>query len=81
MMVCCEGGGVEKVPVTLDKQREAVLTTDQVTRIGRLVKDLEERLGTPQDFEWAYEGGKCAYAVCVCVRLHTCTCTCTVCLV
>ena len=57
MMVRAEGGGVEKVSVAMEKQKVAVLRSEQVSRIGRLLEDLEEKLGTPQDFEWAYEGG------------------------
>ena len=70
MMVCGEGGGVVKVSVPLVRQREAVLQPDQVSRIGRLLQDLEERLGTPQDFEWAFEGG--VYVHCMC--MYRCVC-------
>lgn len=54
-----EGGGVRKVAVMEGRQKEAALSEEQAVAIARLMVALEERMGTPQDFEWAYEKGVC----------------------
>ena len=54
-----EGGGVKKVAVAKGTEKEAALSEDQVIAIGRLMVDLEVKMGRPQDFEWAYEKGAC----------------------
>lgn len=54
-----EGGGVKKVAVVKGTEKEAALSEDQVIAIGRLMVDLEDKMGKPQDFEWAYEKGVC----------------------
>ena len=54
-----EGGGVKKVAVAEGREKEAALSEDQVVAIARLMVDLEDKMGRPQDFEWAYEKGAC----------------------
>ena len=54
-----EGGGVKKVVVAEGREKEAALSEDQVVAIARLMVDLEDKMGRPQDFEWAYEKGAC----------------------
>ena len=59
MFVQGEGGGVRKVAVVDGRQKEAALSEEQAVAIARLMVTLEDRMGTPQDFEWAYEKGVC----------------------
>ena len=59
MFVQGEGGGVRKVAVMDGRQKEAALSEEQAVAIARLMVALEDRMGTPQDFEWAYEKGVC----------------------
>ena len=49
------GVGWEDVP--LEKQTIPCLRNDEIMAIARLAKLLEERLGTPQDMEWAIDAG------------------------
>ncbi len=58
-----EGGGVKKVPVAQERRKEPALTEEQAATIGRLMIELEEQLGKPQDFEWGYEKGMGLIAV------------------
>ena len=50
-------GGVEKVAVSLERQKERTLTDEQARNISRLMIALEEKMGKPQDFEWGMENG------------------------
>ena len=50
-------GGVEKVTVSLEKQKERTLTDEQARNISQLMIALEEKMGKPQDFEWGMENG------------------------
>ena len=49
------GVGWENVP--LEKQTIPCLSSDEIVAIAKLAKLLEERLGTPQDMEWAIDAG------------------------
>lgn len=40
-----------------EDQKLSSLTDDQAHMIAKLLIDLEERIGKPQDFEWAFENG------------------------
>lgn len=40
-----------------EDQKLSSLTDDQAHLIAKLLIDLEERIGKPQDFEWAFENG------------------------
>ena len=51
-------GGVEKVTVPLEKQKERALTDEQARTISRLMVALEEKMSKPQDFEWGMENGE-----------------------
>lgn len=62
MFVQCEGGGVRSEAVEEAKQKLTTLTDDQAIEIGRLLVDLEEAFGTPQDFEWGIENGDLNYS-------------------
>ena len=42
-------------------QKASCLTDDQAQMIAKLLVDLEEKNGKPQDFEWAFEDGKAIY--------------------
>ncbi|MEN8253783.1 MAG: PEP/pyruvate-binding domain-containing protein, partial [Patescibacteria group bacterium] len=44
--------GIRKVKVKPEKQREAVLNTDQIKRIAKLSQQVEKQFG-PQEIEWA----------------------------
>lgn len=47
--------GVDWCDVPKDKQQVPCLSSDEVIEIAKLAKDLEERLGCPQDMEWAID--------------------------
>ena len=47
--------GVEWEEVPAEKQVEACLSKEEVTEVARVARLLEERLGCPQDVEWAIE--------------------------
>lgn len=51
-------GGLVTVPLHDSKKEAASLTDAEVTEVARLSAHLEEKLGAPQDSEWAYENGK-----------------------
>lgn len=57
MFVQCEDGGVRREGVEEGRQKSAALTDEQAATIGRLLVNLEEAFGTPQDFEWGIENG------------------------
>ena len=58
MFIQAEEGGVRKVPVEEGRQKQAALTEEQAAAIGKLITALEDKLGHPQDFEWAYENSE-----------------------
>ena len=41
-----------------EDQKSSTLTDDQAHMIAKLLIDLEEKNGKPQDFEWGFEDGK-----------------------
>ncbi|XP_065909543.1 rifampicin phosphotransferase-like isoform X2 [Dysidea avara] len=53
-----ESGGLKKVSVPETDQKASCLTDDQAQMIAKLLVDLEEKNGKPQDFEWAFEDGQ-----------------------
>ena len=52
-----EGGTVEQ-QLSPDEGGRATLGQDELRELARLGADLQERLGGPQDIEWALEGGE-----------------------
>jgi pyruvate, water dikinase len=56
-VVPVEGGGVEERELG-DEGGEQKLGEEQLRALARLGDDLEQRLGGPQDIEWALEGGE-----------------------
>jgi len=55
------------VSIPEEDQKSSSLTDEQAQMIAKLLIDLEERNGQPQDFEWAFENGNWLRCVCVCV--------------
>jgi pyruvate,water dikinase len=51
-----EHGGVREEPLPAERGAAAKLTEEQLRRLAEVGRDLEERLGRPQDIEWAIEG-------------------------
>lgn len=51
-------GGTHLVPVEADRSRRPSLTNDQVREVARMSLRPERELGSPQDFEWAFSGGR-----------------------
>ncbi|MEU2246684.1 rifamycin-inactivating phosphotransferase [Streptomyces sp. NPDC019224] len=47
-----EGGGTRTVPVDARRQERPALTDEQVLRLVRIGRRIEERFGRPQDIEW-----------------------------
>jgi pyruvate,water dikinase len=56
-VVPVEEGGVEERPLG-DEGGEQKLGEEQLRALARIGDDLEQRLGRPQDIEWALEGGE-----------------------
>jgi pyruvate, water dikinase len=56
-IVPLEGGGVEERELG-PEGGEQKLGEDQLRELARIGDDLEQRLGGPQDIEWALEGGE-----------------------
>jgi pyruvate,water dikinase len=56
-VVPAEAGGTEERELG-DEGAEQKLAEDQLRALARLGDDLEQRLGGPQDIEWALEGGE-----------------------
>jgi len=56
--VQCESGGVVSESVEDGIRKSPALTDHQAQSIARLLMQLEEAFGTPQDFEWGIEKGK-----------------------
>lgn len=57
-MMIYKDSETKEVPVTNDKTKMAVLSTDQLVELTKLGIKIEEHFGIPQDIEWAYEKGK-----------------------
>jgi pyruvate,water dikinase len=53
-----EQGGVREQPLPPDRGAAPKLSEEQLRRLADVGRDLEERLGRPQDIEWAIEGGE-----------------------
>lgn len=51
-------GGTEEIPVDPAKSSLPVLSEDELVRLAKLGRRLEEVFGTPQDAEWAIERGE-----------------------
>ena len=51
------GDGLRQEPVPLGSERERVLTDEEVSSLIELAERVEAYFGTPQDIEWAIEGG------------------------
>ncbi|MCM2321761.1 MAG: phosphoenolpyruvate synthase [Oligoflexia bacterium] len=51
-------GGIEKVELTDGARDQPSLSQSQVLEVAALTVELERALGSPQDCEWAIEGGK-----------------------
>ncbi len=49
------GGGLTREDVPADQREKSSLIDDQVREVASLALELEKRLGSPQDCEWAYE--------------------------
>lgn len=56
--VQCAEGGVQKVGVAEAERKNPTLGREEAVAIAKLLVRLEEEMGTPQDFEWAMEGGE-----------------------
>ena len=58
MFVQSEDGGVEKVKVEEEERvKGRSLSDEQAKTIAQLMIKLEEKMETPQDFEWGIEKG------------------------
>jgi pyruvate,water dikinase len=57
MMVQAEVGGVVKVGVPKGYEKEASISDDTAVELAKLLIEVERKMGSPQDFEWAVEGG------------------------
>ena len=55
--VQCESGGVRRESVGEEEQKAAALTDEQAVTISKLLMELEEAFGSPQDYEWGIEEG------------------------
>jgi pyruvate,water dikinase len=53
-----EQGGVREQPLPPERGSAPKLSDEQLRRLAGVGRDLEERLGRPQDIEWAIEGGE-----------------------
>jgi pyruvate,water dikinase len=53
-----EAGGVRHEPLAPERGASQTLDEDQLRRLATVGSDLEERLGGPQDVEWAFEAGE-----------------------
>ncbi len=51
-------GGLVKVDVPAPDQKKPSLSDFQIAEVSRLALELENKLGSPQDCEWAYEGNR-----------------------
>ncbi len=57
-VVARPGGGTEERPLSEQEGAAATLDEDRLRELAAVGADLEERLGGPQDIEWALEGGE-----------------------
>jgi pyruvate,water dikinase len=48
-------GGTYQHRVTTERQLTAVLTSDELSKLAELGKELELSFGSPQDFEWVID--------------------------
>jgi pyruvate, water dikinase len=51
-------GGIEERELSEQEGGAATLDEDRLAELARIGADLEERLGVPQDIEWALQGGE-----------------------
>ncbi len=51
------GGGTARAPVEEDLRRAPCLTEDQLVRLARLGRRLEQHFESPQDVEWSIDAG------------------------
>ncbi len=51
-------GGTREEPLSEERGAAQTLDEDQLAQLAEVGRDLEERLGGPQDIEWAIEGGE-----------------------
>jgi pyruvate,water dikinase len=51
-------GGIREEPLPEERGAARTLDEEQLRRLADVGRDLEERLGGPQDIEWAIEGGE-----------------------
>jgi pyruvate,water dikinase len=56
-IVASEGGGTEQRALEPAEGGARKLSDDVLRELARIGDDLEQRLGSPQDIEWALEGG------------------------
>lgn len=57
-MLIFQDGQNQEVPVPKDKKSESAITDQEVKQLAELGIKIEADYGTPQDIEWALEGGK-----------------------
>jgi pyruvate,water dikinase len=53
-----EHGGIRELPLEPERGAAPKLDEDQLRKLAAVGRDLEERLGRPQDIEWAIEDGE-----------------------
>lgn len=51
-------GGTKIKEIENDKQNKEVLTDEQIIKLERLGRTIEEHFGSPQDIEWCYSNSK-----------------------
>jgi pyruvate,water dikinase len=57
-IVARPGGGTETRPLTADEGGRPKVDEETLRRLARIGDDLEQRLGRPQDIEWALQDGE-----------------------
>ncbi|OGB74553.1 hypothetical protein A2V68_03050 [candidate division Kazan bacterium RBG_13_50_9] len=58
MMIVRKGNGTVEAKVPEAKRGEQKLDNENLLKLARLCGDIEKHYGTPQDIEWAMEGGE-----------------------
>lgn len=58
MMIVRRGSGTVEAKVPEAKRGQQKLDNENLLKLARLCGDIEKHYGTPQDIEWALEGGK-----------------------
>ena len=58
MMIVREGNETIEADVPEDKKDKQKLSEDQIQKLAKLCVNIEKHYGSPQDIEWAYEGGE-----------------------